>query len=350
MTLGSPSSLALSPAAFSLASLPMSSPPGPRPALGAVGGEGAVSQAATAPAPAIGPSSGGGAAAAAAFVGLSVLVAGRRCRATARAAEAPGRRRGGAAGGGVAVLERKKPSAAMQQQKKKFEAAPTAASTTSAVPETGSSEPARPLGSTLAAGEGGREVLFAGGLIGGQSAFSSADYNFDPLGLSSKLPALVPWFREAELKHGRIAMLAFVGLIAPEIITIPQLDAIAPKCSAAGIGGELRVVEAHDACLADQMPLLPVSPLALMLMAAGLIEVVTTVQKVTYGWGLTIENAGDYPGRKEIGGFLKQLPKDDTAMVVLKLQELKHARLAMIAFSGAWVQGVLTANGFPWTW
>lgn len=207
--------------------------------------------------------------------------------------------------------------------------------------------PPPPAGATMTALGSGKEAVFAGGLIGGQSAFSWGDYNFDPLGLSEKFSPMLPWFREAELKHGRVAMLAFVGLIAPELGTLQGLP---PKCAAAGIGGELRIVEAHNACVADPLPLVNMSPMLVILLAAGLIEVVTTVQKITLGWGLTIENAGDYPGRKEIGAYLKQLPKDETAMVVLKLQELKHCRLAMIGFGGAWTQACLTAHGFPWTW
>merc|ERR1712217_569298 len=32
---------------------------------------------------------------------------------------------------------------------------------------------------------------------------------------------LVPYFREAELKHGRIAMLAWLGLVVPDFVRIP---------------------------------------------------------------------------------------------------------------------------------
>ena len=97
---------------------------------------------------------------------------------------------------------------------------------------------------------------FAGGLIGGESAFAGQDFNFDPLGLSVKCEKYLPWFREvlylklekkthilkdflhhfykcflgpifhqAELKHGRIAMLAFLGLVVPEFARIPGPEA-----------------------------------------------------------------------------------------------------------------------------
>lgn len=86
----------------------------------------------------------------------------------------------------------------------------------------------------------------------------------------------------------------------------------------------------------------------LLLVGAGTIEVTTTVLKVILGWGLTIENAGEYPGRAEIGGFLNQLPKNKFDMTVLKLSELKHCRLAMIGFAGGITQAVLCGNNFPW--
>ena len=38
--------------------------------------------------------------------------------------------------------------------------------------------------------------------------------DFDPLGLSS--PNNIKWMREAELKHGRICMLATIGMVFQE--------------------------------------------------------------------------------------------------------------------------------------
>ena len=87
-----------------------------------------------------------------------------------------------------------------------------------------------------------RAEQFAGGLIGGESAFAGQDFNFDPLGLSVKCEKYLPWFREAELKHGRIAMLAFVGLVVPEVVRVPGTGA----CYEAKT-----VVEAHNACAGD---------------------------------------------------------------------------------------------------
>jgi hypothetical protein len=44
--------------------------------------------------------------------------------------------------------------------------------------------------------------------------YVGASDGFDPLGVSTKID--MRWLREAELKHGRVAMLAFVGFVAPD--------------------------------------------------------------------------------------------------------------------------------------
>ena len=45
------------------------------------------------------------------------------------------------------------------------------------------------------------------------------DVGFDPLGFSAKYP--LNWLREAELKHGRVAMLATLGTIVQEFVQLP---------------------------------------------------------------------------------------------------------------------------------
>jgi len=68
-------------------------------------------------------------------------------------------------------------------------------------------------------------------------------FEFDPLGLAETYPDWVPFFREAELRHGRTAMLAVLGYITADNIRIP---------------GEMysfenipRAVDAHDALISN---------------------------------------------------------------------------------------------------
>lgn len=45
--------------------------------------------------------------------------------------------------------------------------------------------------------------------------------NFDPLRFAEKSPEWLPWFREAELKHGRVAMLATLGWVGADFVKLP---------------------------------------------------------------------------------------------------------------------------------
>lgn len=45
------------------------------------------------------------------------------------------------------------------------------------------------------------------------------DVGFDPLGFTGKYD--IRWLREAELKHGRVAMLASLGCLVQEFIHLP---------------------------------------------------------------------------------------------------------------------------------
>jgi hypothetical protein len=42
---------------------------------------------------------------------------------------------------------------------------------------------------------------------------------FDPIGFSDFIP--VEFLQEAEIKHGRIAMLGFLGFIVTDFVTLP---------------------------------------------------------------------------------------------------------------------------------
>lgn len=51
------------------------------------------------------------------------------------------------------------------------------------------------------------------------AGYIGEETGFDPVGLSNVLP--MDWMREAELKHCRVCMLAVVGMLVPEFVTLP---------------------------------------------------------------------------------------------------------------------------------
>ena len=40
--------------------------------------------------------------------------------------------------------------------------------------------------------------------VGAEGAIPGKPYFFDPMNFAESYPGAVPWFREAELKHGRV--------------------------------------------------------------------------------------------------------------------------------------------------
>jgi len=164
---------------------------------------------------------------------------------------------------------------------------------------------------------------FAQGLVGADGAWGR--YEYDPLGFSSNYTELVPWFREAELKHGRIAMLAWVGLVVPDFVRIPGERYSFEACPL--------TIDAHDKLNGA------VGVNFQILFWITIVELCCA--KKVYEWN-SLETAGDY-------GFGTQfLPKDEEGQKQMRLKELKNGRLAMVAFGGAITQAVITRHPFPW--
>merc|ERR1711988_156106 len=141
---------------------------------------------------------------------------------------------------------------------------------------------------------------------------------FDPLGFSEILP--MDWLREAELKHCRVAMLAFVGFIFTDFYTLP--------------GFEYTTLEAHDACVAA-------GGMSQILLWVGLLEVISaiSIDQMLRGSGRA---PGDY-GFDPIG-----FATDPAKLADLQMKELANGRLAMFGFAGFVTQSVLTGNTFPY--
>eukprot|EP00339_Tiarina_fusa_P018889 CAMPEP_0117045338 /NCGR_PEP_ID=MMETSP0472-20121206/31370_1 /TAXON_ID=693140 ORGANISM="Tiarina fusus, Strain LIS" /NCGR_SAMPLE_ID=MMETSP0472 /ASSEMBLY_ACC=CAM_ASM_000603 /LENGTH=203 /DNA_ID=CAMNT_0004757311 /DNA_START=10 /DNA_END=621 /DNA_ORIENTATION=+ len=169
---------------------------------------------------------------------------------------------------------------------------------------------------------------FANGYVGGEGPeplpLTGTSVNFDPCGFAERAPEWLPWFREAELKHGRAAMLATVGFVMPEFFRVPgeqfSFDAI-PK-----------VIDAHDA-LPDSM-----------------IQI--------FGWISFLEacsfpalaNMNEYDRAPGDFGFdpLGLFPTDPAKQAEYQLKELKNGRLAMIGIGGMVAGAAVSGHGFPY--
>ena len=120
---------------------------------------------------------------------------------------------------------------------------------------------------------------------------------FDPLGLSSNIDAeTFADYRAAELKHGRVAQLAVIGYIVPEIFKFP--GEIAPGVTFASIPNGVAAIQAVP--------------------ALGWLQMFFLIGAVDYRGFLIL---GDTEGK---GKTAEELEKAQT-------QELSHGRLAMIA-------------------
>jgi len=152
------------------------------------------------------------------------------------------------------------------------------------------------------------------------------DVGFDPLRFSDFAP--MDFLREAEIKHGRICMLAWVGFVAVDtgFRIYPFPDAYEGLTS----------VTAHDA-LVEQ------GAMSQIFLWCGLAEVISTIAVIQM-----LEGSGRAPGDYGFDplGFLKGKSEEDVNE--MKLREIKNGRLAMLAFSGIITQSVLTQGPFPY--
>ncbi|KAF8657815.1 hypothetical protein HU200_059977 [Digitaria exilis] len=163
------------------------------------------------------------------------------------------------------------------------------------------------------------------------------DFGFDPLGLGSE-PEQLRWFAQAELIHGRWAMLAAVGILIPDLLS--RWGFIDAGFSWYDAGSR--------EYFADPWTLF-ISQMALMgwaegrrwadLINPGCVDIEPTfpnrkkpVPDVGYPGGLWFDWANWGRGSPE-------------PVMVLRTKEIKNGRLAMLAFLGFWFQAVYTGQG-----
>ena len=157
--------------------------------------------------------------------------------------------------------------------------------------------------------------------VGGSGGFG--EYNFDPMGFAEKSPEMVPWYREAELKHGRIAMLATVGYSAVSAglhLPGPMYSGISPA-------------DAHNALISN-------GPMQQLLLWIGVFETLIGIPALT-----ATMNGERAPGDYQFGMIFA--PTDPAKFKAKQLADLKNGRLAMLAFGGMVTQAQLTGHEFP---
>jgi len=146
------------------------------------------------------------------------------------------------------------------------------------------------------------------------------DVGFDPLGFSSIID--MRWLREAELKHGRVCMLAATGMIVQDVYTFPGVTKTF---------GDAKMTTLHDVAVKQ-------GSMQQLLVWLGLLEIFGFVAIVQMLQG-SDRQPGDF-------GFdpLNCAANPDT-LARRQLVELKNGRLAMIATGGMLHHYFITGKG-----
>jgi len=153
------------------------------------------------------------------------------------------------------------------------------------------------------------------------------DVGLDPLGFTTTITELggdLNYVREAELMHGRQSMLAFVGFIFPALV------------------GKLPVSWAED---------VSVNPLVAQYQLPDVV-VAQLFVSIAIAEGIRasiIYKEDSVPGEHGFDplGFIPKFCDTPEKMELMKLKELKHCRIAMIAVTGMFFQLQIMGSIWP---
>ena len=180
-----------------------------------------------------------------------------------------------------------------------------------AVPAAGLVAPAAPARSTALHAEMSKSLPF---LMApkGLKGYIGEEAGFDPVGIAEIMD--IKWMREAEIKHGRVAMLATIGYTYPE----------APWAVQAFPGDAYSHANPIKAAIA-----VPPGAWANIIFFVGLMEFATNRGKMTMME--MFEDPARTPG--DLGWDPMGLYAEDKREKY-QMAELQHGRLAMIAIGG----------------
>merc|ERR1719491_977656 len=142
---------------------------------------------------------------------------------------------------------------------------------------------------------------------------------FDPAGFANKADeATLRKYREAEVTHGRVAMLATVGFLVGEKVE----------------GSTFLFDSQITGCAIDQIPQVPIGFSLILLAGIGFAE----LQRAKTGWVDPADTRYDQPGQLREDyypgdiGFdpLMLKPEDPEEFDIMQTKELQNGRLAML--------------------
>ena len=146
------------------------------------------------------------------------------------------------------------------------------------------------------------------------------DDQFDPVGFSNYFD--MKWLREAEIKHGRVCMLATVGFVAQQYWTIPGM------------------VDVADANLAPEAAGL--SSMLQIVLYVGVLEFWMNKGKVTME--NMFEDPERIPGNFGFDPLGLSVGKTDEQKADMELKEIRNGRLAMLAIGGMIHHNIVTGG------
>jgi hypothetical protein len=145
------------------------------------------------------------------------------------------------------------------------------------------------------------------------------DVGFDPLNFSESMD--INWMREAEIKHGRASMLATLGFVSQQYLTLPGYEHVDDSNLAPSVVGASAMLQ--------------------IVFWMGVLEFWTNKGNVTME--TMFEDPNREPGNLGFDPMGLSVGKTEDEMNDMKLKEIKNGRLAMLAIGGMihhnWITG-----------